>query len=168
MSHMSWPLLKAVVRVDVWIPKSICSTVGFACASLRCHIFVSGGNSCRFIVEGSPLLLNFLVVVARAMVVAEAAVAAISMMYRLLASWPKIVMFKESEEIRHLLLPKVKVKPEISRELIERRELRNDGVMRALASYPELAISIIPWKKAMTTESFPNLIGIGEGSFLRD
>ena len=43
-------------------------------------------------------------------------------------------MFKESEEIRHLLLPKVEVKPAVSRELIERRELRNDGVKRALAS----------------------------------
>ena len=43
-------------------------------------------------------------------------------------------MSEEGEGIRHLPFTKVEVKPAVSRELIEKRELRNDGVKRALAS----------------------------------
>ena len=88
-------------------------------------------------------------------------------MYRLLTKWLVVIMFEEGEKIVHLPFPKVEVKPAVPRELIESRELRNDGVKRALATLPELVMSTIPWKRAMTTESFHNLIGSGYGSFLK-
>ena len=106
--------------------KSFCKTVGFACTSLWCHILVSDRESC-LIVGGSPRLLRFFKViglgVAGVAIAAGAAVAAASIMYRLLTGWPGVVMDgSEVEEIRHLPCPKVEMKPVISRELIKRGE----------------------------------------------
>ena len=137
---MSWTLLKEEEEVGVDpSPKSFCKTVGFACASLRCHILISNEDSCCLIVGGSPHLLRFfegvgLGVSGVVAIAAGAAVAAASIMYRLLTRWPEMVMDgSEVEEIRHLPCPKVEMKPVISRELIERRELRNEGVKRVSA-----------------------------------
>ena len=96
-SHISWPFLKVEEEVGVDpSPKSFCKTVGFACASLRCHILISNGDSCRLIVGGSPRLLRFF----EGVVVAGTAVAADSIMYRLLTRWPEMVMDgSEVEEI---------------------------------------------------------------------
>ena len=57
---MSWTLLKEEEEVGIDpSPKSFCKTVVFVCASLRCHILISNGDSCRLIVGGSPHLLRF-------------------------------------------------------------------------------------------------------------
>ena len=47
-----------MARIDL-SPKSFCKTMGLACASLRCHILISDGDSCRLIAGGSPCLLRF-------------------------------------------------------------------------------------------------------------
>ena len=92
---MSWTLLKEEEEVGVDpSPKSFCKTVVFVCASLQCHILISDGDSC-LIVGGSPCLLRFfdeLGLGVSGVVVAGTAVAADSIMYRLLTRWPEMVM----------------------------------------------------------------------------
>ena len=127
---MLWPLLKAVVVVEIWISNSFCKAVGFMCASLRCHISISDGDSCRLIIGGSPRLFRFIRFeeVGGVGIAAGAAVTAISIIYRLFAKWPEMVMLEKGEEIRLLPWPKVDIKPAVSSELMERRELRKEGV----------------------------------------